>query len=94
MKDNDNGGPAFPEQNIMAHGNMMLAETTPGMTLRDWFAGQALPGYVMDFDQNATGIIDPDYKAPGKTRTYGQEVAKRCYAFADAMLAARKQVRG
>lgn len=41
----NNGGPAFP---CYVYG-------THGMTLRDWFAGQALVG--------ATQIIDNDYGA-------------------------------
>lgn len=41
MKTND-GGPAFPVQQV-ANGT-----TTKGMTLRDWFAGQALAGYIVE----------------------------------------------
>jgi len=36
----NDGGPAFPAQDWQAKGNHH-----PGMTLRDWFAGQAL-GWV------------------------------------------------
>lgn len=86
MSDNDNGGPAFPEQNIMAHGNMMKAETTPGMTLRDWFAGQAL-----------AAIISKHPAKAGDHAALIDGVRAKCegaYAYADAMLAARKQVWG
>jgi hypothetical protein len=55
----DDGGPAFP------------ALTHPGMSLRDWFAGQVL-----------ASPIDDDADA---------DLARRCYAIADAMLAARKK---
>jgi hypothetical protein len=51
-----------------------------GMTLRDYFAGQALGG------QLAFSPSDPfkKYHQP-------EEVAAACYRFADAMLAARKE---
>ena len=61
----NDGGAAFP----------ILRSDQPGMTLRDWFAGQATESDVMHW-RNAVGI--------GCTR----ETAK--YAYADAMLAARK----
>jgi len=37
----DDGGPAFPHIN---HGGSILE--APGMSLRDWFAGQALAGLL------------------------------------------------
>ena len=44
------GGPAFPMQgtNIIDHPNygMIATDAQSGMSLRDWFAGQALAGYV------------------------------------------------
>jgi hypothetical protein len=65
----NDGGPAFPV--------MYVSE---GMTLRDYFAGQALGG------QLAFSPSDPfkKYHQP-------EEVAAACYRFADAMLAARKE---
>ena len=60
----DDGGPAFP-----------IGMFQPGMTLRDWFAGQALVGFMeassCDFDD------EPD--------------AAFLYRVADAMIAARKE---
>lgn len=61
--------PAFP----VTAGNQVYAT---GMTLRDWFAGQALAGRL------ATG--NEDYLD-------AHDTAARCYAIADAMLAARSQ---
>lgn len=49
----------------------------PGMTLRDWFAGQALAGAMSAHGSYGIG------NGPG-------EVADRAYQLADAMLAARK----
>lgn len=48
----------------------------PGMTLRDWFAGQALAEYA--------GLVD--FKVAGTAKF----VAQACYHMADAMLEARK----
>jgi len=45
------------------------------MTLRDWFAGQALAGMMAHKDS---------------AKWTRREVAGDCYAYADAMLAARK----
>ena len=45
-----------------------------GMTLRDWFAGQALANMADDYNGHA---VDPD------------GTAKAAYVFADAMLEAR-----
>ncbi len=78
------GGPAFPQLEVVAgerdgHGDAIEAYTVSsgGMSLRDWFAGQALAGEM-------TGYQDVD-----ATR-YADAIAARCYAVADAMLAARK----
>ena len=60
----DDCGPAFPVAD--------LSKTQcPGMTLRDWFAGQALLKAV-------------EFGASPQT------TALRCWAVADAMIAARK----
>jgi hypothetical protein len=47
------------------------------MTLRDWFAGQALAGYMAD-----PNVVCGDSVAR-------QRVAKVCYGLADAMLKER-----
>ena len=63
---------AFP----WTHGEM----TCTGMTLRDYFAGQALAGGLeqgVEDDMNSGWWHDPS------------KIAKRAYAIADAMLKAR-----
>lgn len=50
-----------------------------GMTLRDYFAAKAMQG-ELSAQCEETGHYAPDGKA----------LADRCYAFADAMLAARE----
>jgi rubrerythrin len=52
------------------------------MTLRDWFAGKALPHYLALSDSAADGGVDTI--AEGK-----QSASEEAYEAADAMLAAR-----
>ena len=40
----DDGGPAFPNRGVNSHG----PSNYDGMSLRDWFAGQALAGCNSD----------------------------------------------
>ena len=68
MVANMNNPPAFPDW------------TKDGMTLRDYFAGQALAGGLeqgIEDDMNSGWWHDPS------------KLAKRAYAIADAMLKAR-----
>jgi len=44
MTTKDDGGPAFPRNERYADGDLAVAHQ--GMTLRDWFAGQALAGVL------------------------------------------------
>lgn len=70
----DNGGPAFPTPQDE------FGKNSPSMSLRDYFAGQALMSlpHLCAHDTLMDGI------------TFEQHVAKNAYALADAMLAARK----
>lgn len=70
----NNGGPAFPRLGE-GFGNPKYDE--PGMTLRDWFAGQALVGLIRPEVCWTDGV-------PAQLR-----LAKDAYQFADAMLAER-----
>lgn len=75
----DNGGPAFPQLEPRVP---MLTAAMPGMTLRDWFAGQAL-----------VGIMGPNYDWFTSGDDHGSrahEAAYFAYSLADAMLAARQ----
>jgi hypothetical protein len=89
MKTPNDGGPAFP---IATHrvkpifnskgdkiGDMTnYLNINHGMSLRDWFAGMALTGYVA-------------YSHPSSTMgTFVEESAAVAYEYADAMLAARE----
>lgn len=66
--------PAFPQ---VIPDNFKLAE--PGMSLRDWFAGQVLPK-----------ALDLSILLPG-TGSPAPSAAKMAYEIADAMLAEREK---
>jgi hypothetical protein len=61
----NDGGPAFPDDRFQA-----------GMSLRDWFAGQALAGALQNYTTSKFGCTE-------------KEVAVGAYRYANAMLAAR-----
>jgi hypothetical protein len=72
-----NGGPAFPQNDLSSYGMGPAECNNGGMTLRDWFAGQAMAAELV---------------AWGNSSTEGHEIniARRAFAMADAMLEARK----
>jgi hypothetical protein len=63
-----------PIYNELAFPHTSNSDSFPGMTLRDWFAGQALAGFMAN-TQRPTTIAEDD--------------AVWCYRIADAMLAER-----
>ncbi|WP_202033328.1 hypothetical protein [Rhizobium rhizogenes] len=77
----EDGGPAFAHAvaTVDGNGNPLSigdVERNPvGMSLRDWFAGQALAGSLAG--------------EPG-SHLIPERLAPDCYAFADAMIAAQK----
>jgi hypothetical protein len=66
----------FPQSvsNYDEHGNQIHPLTIGGMTLRDWFAGQAIMGMVQDYNDTAR-----------EAKWYAADA----YDIADAMLAER-----
>lgn len=82
------GGPAFPSPEIAKDirddsGRCVCTrvyEASCGMSLREWYAGQALNGYLSGTDPNA------DIEAFDK-----QRVAACCCAYADAVIAELKK---
>lgn len=76
----DDGGTAFPTLIGLPVGEN--AEGRVGMSLRDWFAGQAMPK-IMKLCRNDTGA---NHGEPGGFAAY---CAKHAYEFADAMIAER-----
>jgi len=69
-----NGGPAFPC--AQEHQQGMNGIGGAGMTLRDWFAGQALAGY---------------FAAPNTPHRGADDCAAYMYQVADAMIAERSK---
>lgn len=85
----NDGGPAFPCDVQVEDNNGSHYEEHYGLTMRDWFAGQALAGLLPKLpliDQTGEFGI----KVADKT-AYNMDVAESCYGFADAMLAARER---
>ncbi len=75
----DSGGPAFPSQ-TNDFGEMISG----GMTLRDWFAGQALAGITAGL------CSDVSHGNRAYDRVGFSHAAQDAYKLADAMIAARK----
>jgi len=73
----NDGGPAFPSEGRI--GDVPYVMTNTGMSLRDWFAGQALVGLMSN---------------PAGTNHLYQELCKYAYGTADAMLAERQRPQG
>ena len=74
MDTKDNGGPAFPNP-ALADENFHAPYDMSGMSLRDYFAGQAIAGFSATIGEVASPLW---YK-----------MADDAYTLADAMLAAR-----
>jgi len=72
MSEKEDGGAAFPDLRNEIYGT---GERASYMSLRDWFAGQALAGWISD---GVSYGCDMEY------------IAKACYEQADAMIAARE----
>lgn len=89
---NELNPPAFPQQCADALDVGMVHE---GMSLRDWFAGQALVGLLADSSQRRVAEAceeDRDFRRlipVRKAETVNIQIAWGCYALADAMLAER-----
>jgi hypothetical protein len=78
----EDGGTAFP----CSHGNEHFG---PGMSLRDWFAGQALIAVCGQHCGESPGISDPKYDAGSLDQC--ESIVERAYQLADLMIARRLQ---
>ena len=70
MSEDKTGGPAFPQKEP-------LTDDHPGMTLRDWFAGQVLSGIIGNVRGGESVVPD--------------ESARIAYRLADAMIQERNK---
>ena len=86
----DDGGPAFPQghkdfplacDQSTAKEIMKAIQLNMGMTLRDWFAGQALSGFLSN---GGTIGLTPDNL---------EEEVEYCWRYADLMLKERAKKR-
>ncbi len=73
------GGPAFPLHGSLNH---------TGMTLRDWFAGQALAGSVAN-PITAQEARESERNGDASGARFQKLIAQACFELADAMLAER-----
>ena len=80
----NNGGPAFPDLQPMYDCGSDLQELAGGMSLRDYFAGQALSGIMA---VAASPLDAPQPQCDSHIAVW----AANAYAMADAMIAARKE---
>lgn len=90
MPKRDNGGPVFPQPDrtlIVPYPEMeRFVAGTPGLTLLDWFAGQALPA-VMARKEGLAVLMNATKRDPTMI------VAQMCYELADALLTERERAR-
>jgi hypothetical protein len=92
----DKTGSAFPSQQGECQDGTWNQTFDPGMTLRDWFAGQALAQSVEDYDRTETGHPAKQgervlaYATGSHTGTRVEIIARQAYRYADAMLKARQ----
>ena len=77
--DKKDGGPAFPTEQGYDYKGERVVSVSPGMTLRDYFAGQALG--IMNT------ALDQGYWSPRENPN--AEIAAASYQIADAMLSER-----
>jgi hypothetical protein len=76
---NNTGGPAFPVPGLAGNSDY------DGMTLRDYFAAEALNTILGQYDFT----FFEDDKSEKEDETFALIVAKNAYSMADAMLKAR-----
>lgn len=77
----NDGGPAFA--NLKTNGCGPTDPRNEGMSLRDWFAGQALTGLAAGQSEGRTANILDGFIG-------GKPLSEAAYLVADAMLKARK----
>ena len=90
MSTKPDGGPAFPVESF--------SPSEEGMTLRDWFAGQALSSIAGEW-MHAFASNDEQGKWIRQAAIDGDEetqgaVADMCYFIADAMIAEKRRTEG
>lgn len=77
--DKKDGGPAFARPMTIAPHGSVVGQSQSGMSMRDWFAGQALAG------------CDIIYHDSDNYMELYRGYAQRAYEMADAMLAEKRK---
>jgi hypothetical protein len=85
VTEKENGGSAFPIP-VAIGPTDDLYDGQGGMSLRDWFAGQALSGIFANPDISASAA-----RLSVTTESFREDCARAAYASADAMLAERQK---
>lgn len=92
-EEQNNGGYYHPQQvktgivSIKQNGEMEAEEIlSGGITMRDWFAGMALNGFLSDIN-----MVEKAHKTFGQNK-FALELALDAYVMADAMIKARDWV--
>lgn len=83
----DGGGPAFPSPEVRTADGVGIYEAQFGISIRDWFAGQALLSMTAKGDEKYS-LSDHNIGLP---RQHAIWLASAAYRIADAMLEARKK---
>lgn len=87
MSQIDNGGPAFPANAPDLQPDPAKTALFPGMSLRDWFAGQAIAG-LAGIEASISAV-----HSEAETKALLDQVlrvrAEFAYRYADAMIKAR-----
>lgn len=92
MENKYNGGPAFlttPSIRYHENGRVDLEHLHTGLSVRDWFAGQALAGMSAVPDTRTFPNPADEYELSAWRENLMGVDAAWCYAMADAMLAER-----
>jgi hypothetical protein len=102
----NDGGSAFPHPGYHGIDGKFVDVPHVGMTLRDWFAGQALPAIISDaafYQQKAVEekVLNSYNPEPWQVfaanfdqvdlADYGYDCALAAYAIADSMLQVKKE---
>lgn len=93
----DDGGPAYPHKMRPVHNHTMPdvrglhewpPDTQPGMSLRDWFAGQAMK-------DSLTPELEQMFLQSGRpSQDAADVIASRCGLIADAMILEKRRTEG
>lgn len=82
------GGPAFPQNDLSGYGMGPAERNNGGMTLRDWFAGQALANPAICTGEVANRTLDEWFGRYRANISRAEIVVRQALEYADAMLAA------